>query len=169
MIQLIGPHLVYLQQWNEKMEEAENKIRWRATVKKEIEDAYGSGWRSWMEKGGFMEQLAKKLNESCTLKPCSHISPMGLVLGDDVHDFFSPGPDWTAIDAFIVMVTMHSYLQDLWIHGWSDSDEGWRQDRNLTWDRWVLSMELLFPMTGDEAIKLASEFFEASDSIHAYT
>ena len=152
------------------MKEEKTKIEWRATVKKEIEDAYSSGWRSWMAEGGFMEQLAKELHASNVLKPQnSRSGPIGLVLGDDVHDSFSPGPVWTAQDAFIVMVTMHSYLQELWIHGWSDSDEAWRQDRNLTWDRWVLSMELLFSTTDDEAIKLASDFFEASDSIHAYT
>ena len=52
------------------MKEEKTKIEWRATVKKEIEDAYGSGWRSWMAKGGFMEQLAKKLNARLhVLKP----------------------------------------------------------------------------------------------------
>ena len=92
--------------------------------------------------------------------------------GADIARVFNrdTGLDWPVERVMKAFAVMHGYLHNAYIDGWwEEGDPEWSESRESSWRRWVLYLQVVDGLSGEQAQKIASNVFYAVDEIAPYS
>jgi len=100
-----------------------------------------------------------------------HDAP-GDTFGADITRVFNRDTnlDWSEERVSKAFAVMHGYLNNAYIDGWwEEGDPEWSESRESSWRRWVLYLQVVDGLSGEQAQKMASNVFYAVDEIAPYS